>query len=442
MTDEIELAERFEGERPRLRGIAMRMLGSSHAADDAVQEAWLRLVRTDKAGEQIENLPGWLTTVVSRICLDVLRSRTAHREEAWPDETDFVDTAMTPEEEVELVDAVGQAMTVVLDTLSPAERLAYVLRDVFAVPFEQIAPVLGRSEVATRQLASRARRRLREPEPREDLAAADAAVVDAFMQASRDNDFAALLDLLDPEATVRVDDAALAMGGDARRGPGSAGRGGVLRGPRPRGPAGDARRRRGRQLAVPRRGQGRVRVHRRGRQGRADRGAGRPARAHACGPTLTVPIVSVASASTICAEPGHLLLELGDPGLGQPAQRLDGDRHLPAGALLVPDAGHLAVDEQHGVVAGLARRHQGPLPRAAREQQVPRPAADDVRVEVRQQPHALGGRSRRTSRPAGRRPARRRARRGPGPGGPPSARTPTAGVEPNHGAKLAGVAGP
>jgi RNA polymerase sigma-70 factor (ECF subfamily) len=107
-------------------------------------------------------------------------------------------------------------MTVVLDTLSPAERLAYVLRDVFAVPFEQIAPVLGRSEVATRQLASRARRRLREPEPREDLAAADAAVVDAFMQASRDNDFAALLDLLDPEATVRVDDAALAMGGDAR----------------------------------------------------------------------------------------------------------------------------------------------------------------------------------------------------------------------------------
>jgi RNA polymerase sigma-70 factor (ECF subfamily) len=210
------LAERFEGERPRLRGIAMRMLGSSHAADDAVQEAWLRLVRTDKTGEQIENLPGWLTTVVSRICLDVLRSRTAHREEAWPDEADYVDTAMTPEEEVELVDAVGQAMTVVLDTLSPAERLAYVLRDVFAVPFEQIAPVLGRSEVATRQLASRARRRLREPEPRQDLAAADTAVVDAFMQASRDNDFAALLDLLDPDATVLVDDAALAMGGDAR----------------------------------------------------------------------------------------------------------------------------------------------------------------------------------------------------------------------------------
>jgi RNA polymerase sigma factor (sigma-70 family) len=215
MTDELELAERFEAERPRLRGIAMRMLGSSHAADDAVQEAWLRLVRTDRTGEQIENLPGWLTTVVSRICLDVLRSRTAHREEAWPDETDFVDTAMTPEAEVELVDAVGQAMTVVLDTLSPAERLAYVLRDVFAVPFEQIAPVLGRSEVATRQLASRARRRLREPEPREDLAAADTAVVDAFMQAARDNQFEALLELLDPDAAVRSDAAALAMGGDA-----------------------------------------------------------------------------------------------------------------------------------------------------------------------------------------------------------------------------------
>jgi len=211
----VGLAERFEGERPRLRGIAMRMLGSSHAADDAVQEAWLRLVRTDKAGEQIENLPGWLTTVVSRICLDVLRSRTAHREEAWPDETDFVDTAMTPDEEAELVDAVGQAMTVVLDSLSPAERLAYVLKDVFDVPFEAISQVLGRTEVATRQLASRARRRLREPEPREDLAAADAAVVDAFMQAARDNEFAALLELLDPDAAVRSDAAALAMGGEA-----------------------------------------------------------------------------------------------------------------------------------------------------------------------------------------------------------------------------------
>ncbi len=149
---------------------------------------------------------------MSRICLDLLRSRTAHREDAIPDDADLVDTAPTPEEQVELVDAVGQAMTVVLETLAPAERLAYVLKDVFAVPFDQIAPILGRSEVATRQLASRARRRLQEPEPREDLAAADAAVVDAFMAASRDNEFAALLELLDPEAEVLTDEAAAAMG--------------------------------------------------------------------------------------------------------------------------------------------------------------------------------------------------------------------------------------
>ncbi len=215
MTNEIELAERFEAERPRLRGLALRMLGGEAAADDAVQEAWIRLVRTDQRGEDIDNLPGWLTTVVSRICLDLLRSRTAHREDALPEGIDFVDAAPTPEEQVEMVDAVGQAMTVVLDTLSPAERLAYVLKDVFAVPFEQIAPILGRSEVATRQLASRARRRLQEPEPREDLAAADAAVVDAFMAASRDNEFAALLELLDPDAEVLTDQAAEAMGSQA-----------------------------------------------------------------------------------------------------------------------------------------------------------------------------------------------------------------------------------
>ena len=215
MTDELLLAERFEAERPRLRGLALRMLGGEAAADDAVQEAWIRLVRTDQGGEAIDNLPGWLTTVVSRICLDLLRSRTSRREATWPDDAELVDTAPTPEEEAELVEAVGQAMTVVLDTLSPAERLAYVLKDVFAVPFDEIAPILGRSEVATRQLASRARRRLQEPEPRQDLAAADAAVVDAFMPASRDNEFAALLELLDPDAEVRVDDAARAMGSQA-----------------------------------------------------------------------------------------------------------------------------------------------------------------------------------------------------------------------------------
>ena len=109
MTEEVELAERFEGERPRLRGIALRMLGNEHAADDAVQEAWIRLVRTNRGGEEIANLPGWLTTVVSRICLDVLRSRTAHREEAWPEEADFVDTALTPEEEAELLLSIAEA---------------------------------------------------------------------------------------------------------------------------------------------------------------------------------------------------------------------------------------------------------------------------------------------------------------------------------------------
>jgi RNA polymerase sigma-70 factor (ECF subfamily) len=215
MTDEILLAEQFEAERPRVRGLAARMLGNDAADDDAVQEAWIRLVRTDQRGDEIDNLPGWLTTVVSRICLDILRTRTAHREDAFADDADVVDTAPTPEEQVELVDAVGQAMTVVLDTLAPAERLAYVLKDVFAVPFDQIAPIIGRSEVATRQLASRARRRLQEPEPREDLAAADAAVVDAFMAASRDNEFAALLELLDPDAEVLTDQAAAAMGSQA-----------------------------------------------------------------------------------------------------------------------------------------------------------------------------------------------------------------------------------
>jgi RNA polymerase sigma factor (sigma-70 family) len=211
--DQEQLAAAFEEQRTHLRAVAYRMLGSVHEADDAVQEAWLRLARSDVS--DVDNLAAWLTTVVSRICLDLLRSRTSRREATWPDDAELVDTAPTPEEEAELVEAVGQAMTVVLDTLSPAERLAYVLKDVFAVPFDEIAPILGRSEVATRQLASRARRRLQEPEPRQDLAAADAAVVDAFMAASRDNEFTALLELLDPDAEVRVDDAARAMGSQA-----------------------------------------------------------------------------------------------------------------------------------------------------------------------------------------------------------------------------------
>ena len=296
--NEIELAERFEAETTTTAGLALRMLGGEAAADDAVQEAWIRLVRTDQAGEAIDNLPGWLTTVVSRICLDLLRSRTSRREATWPDDAELVDTAPTPEEEAELVEAVGQAMTVVLDTLSPAERLAYVLKDVFAVPFDEIAPILGRSEVATRQLASRARRRLQEPEPRQDLAAADAAVVDAFMAASRDNEFAALLELLDPDA---------ACGSTPPPGPWAA-RPRPSRGPRDRDvlrrpgegrPAGDPRRWRRLLLAAPGRHQGGLRLHGGRRQGRADRAARRPLGAHACGPTLTSPIVSVASPSRI-----------------------------------------------------------------------------------------------------------------------------------------------
>ena len=204
--NEIELAERFETERPRLRGLALRMLGGEGAADDAVQEAWIRLVRTDQSGETIDNLPGWLTTVVSRICLDLLRSRTSRREATWPDDADLVDSAPTPEEEAELVEAVGQAMTVVLDTLSPAERLAYVLKDVFAVPFDEIGAIVDRTPEATRQLASRARRRVRSGNavPDADLAA-QRAVVDAFLAASRDGDFEGLIAVLDPDVVLHAD---------------------------------------------------------------------------------------------------------------------------------------------------------------------------------------------------------------------------------------------
>ena len=362
MTDEILLAERFEAERPRLRGLAMRMLGSDHAADDAVQEAWIRLVRTDAGpGEEIDNLPGWLTTVVSRICLDMLRTKTRRREDAWSAIADVVDAAPTPEEEAELVDAVGQAMTVVLDTLAPAERLAYVLKDVFAVPFEQIAPILGRSEVATRQLASRARRRIQEPEPREDLAAADTAVVDAFLQASRDNEFDALLELLDPEAPC---------------------------GPRRRRSIGDGRRGRHRhRVAVPWRssspavpsaalpatldgaaaaaGSSRARS----KSSSASRSSTARSSRSSCWPTPPCSRVRadahLADSQRCLAAPrsrraGHLLFEGDDPSsaAGAAARR---SRHLAARTLLVPHARDLTVDEQHRVVAGLARRRQRPL---------------------------------------------------------------------------------
>src|SRR6188472_4254170 len=202
------LADRFEEHRTRLRAVAYRMLGSVSEADDAVQEAWLRLSRTD--ADEIENLAGWLTTVVSRVSLNMLRSRKARREEPrdpqLPDP--IVDPAdgIGPEHEALLADSVGLALLVVLETLSPPERLAFVLHDIFAVPFDEIAPIVDRSPDATRQLASRARRRLQgeriEPDP--DLRR-QREVVEAFLAAAREGDFDALVATLDPDVVVRAD---------------------------------------------------------------------------------------------------------------------------------------------------------------------------------------------------------------------------------------------
>jgi RNA polymerase sigma-70 factor, ECF subfamily len=202
------LAERFEEHRTRLRAVAYRMLGSLTEADDAVQEAWLKLNRSDAAA--IENLGAWLTTVVARISLNMLRSRNARREE--PLETrlpePIIDRAdgTDPEHEALLADAVGLALFVVLETLSPAERLAFVLHDMFGVPFDEIAPIIDRSPGAARQLASRARRRLRaeNPLPDADLKA-QREVVDAFLAAEREGDFERLLTVLDPDVVLRAD---------------------------------------------------------------------------------------------------------------------------------------------------------------------------------------------------------------------------------------------
>jgi RNA polymerase sigma factor (sigma-70 family) len=215
------LAERFEEHRTRLRAVAYRMLGSLSEADDAVQEAWLRLSRTDADG--IENLGGWLTTVVARVSLNMLRSRDVRREEPIgvrvPDP--IVDRAdgTDPEHEALLADAVGLALLVVLDTLSPAERLAFVLHDMFAVPFDEIAPIVDRSPEAARQLASRARRRLQGERtvPDADLDT-QREVVDAFLAAARDGDFEGLLAVLDPDVVLRADVGPLAGGSREVRG--------------------------------------------------------------------------------------------------------------------------------------------------------------------------------------------------------------------------------
>jgi RNA polymerase sigma-70 factor (ECF subfamily) len=208
MNERDYLAERFEEHRTRLRAVAYRMLGSLSEVDDAVQEAWLRLSRADAT--DIENLGGWLTTVVARVCLDMLRSRQSRREEPFtPDAPEPVATGTSsPEEEALLADSVGLALLVVLDRLAPAERLAFVLHDMFGVPFEEVGPIVGRSAEAARQLASRARRRVRGggvPDP--DLAR-QREVVEAFMAALRAGDFEGLLAVLDPDLVVRADMAA------------------------------------------------------------------------------------------------------------------------------------------------------------------------------------------------------------------------------------------
>jgi RNA polymerase sigma-70 factor (ECF subfamily) len=205
------LTERFEENRPRLRGVAYRMLGSLSEAEDAVQEAWLRLSRIEPA--TVENLGGWLTTVVSRVCLDVLRSRTSRREEpmgAQIAESSAVSgEGADPEGEAVLADSVGVALLVVLDTLTPAERLAFVLHDLFAMPFEEIGPIVGRSPEAARQLASRARRRVRgAPAAPDAPRQRQRELVEAFSRAARAGDLEGLLAVLDPDAVVRIDAAA------------------------------------------------------------------------------------------------------------------------------------------------------------------------------------------------------------------------------------------
>ena len=209
------LAERFEEHRAHLRAVAYRLLGSPSEAEDAVQDAWLRLSRADRS--DVENLGGWLTTVVARVCLNRLQARTSRREEPLdahlPEPIVSEAEGTDPEHEVLLADAVGPALLVVLDTLAPAERLAFVLHDVFAVSFEEIAAIVDRSPAAARQLASRARRRVRGAAavPGADLSR-QRTLVDAFLAAARGGDFQALLALLDPDIVVRADPAAVQLG--------------------------------------------------------------------------------------------------------------------------------------------------------------------------------------------------------------------------------------
>jgi RNA polymerase sigma factor (sigma-70 family) len=216
MSEDTWLAEQFEGRRNHLRSVAYRMLGSLSEADDAVQEAWLHLSRSDTS--QVANLGGWLTTVVARICLDMLRTRKVRREEPLdaPEASLDIEGGGDPEREALLAEAVGLALLVVLDTLEPAERLAFVLHDIFAVPFQEIAPIVERSPTATRQLASRARRRVQGASTSRNADhTRQQEVVKAFLAASRTGDFNALLAMLDPDAVFRADRAAVQIGATA-----------------------------------------------------------------------------------------------------------------------------------------------------------------------------------------------------------------------------------
>ena len=215
MSENEWLAERFEENRGHLRAVAYRMLGSLSEADDAVQEAWLRLSRSE--ANSIENLGGWLTTVVARVCLDMLRSRTSRREESL--DAQLAEPAAeskgetNPEQEALLADSVGLALLVVLDRLSPPERLAFVLHDLFGVSFEEIASIVGRSPTAARQLASRARRRVQGAEVAGPDLSQQRQVVDAFLAALRAGDFEGLVAVLDPDVVVRIDEVAARPGG-------------------------------------------------------------------------------------------------------------------------------------------------------------------------------------------------------------------------------------
>jgi RNA polymerase sigma factor (sigma-70 family) len=204
------LAEKFEANRGHLRAVAYRMLGSTAEVDDAVQETWLRLSRSDAGA--VENLGGWLTTVIARVCLDMLRARKSRREEPMGPHVPEPVADDSHGRDAEMADSVGAALLVVLETLAPAERLAFVLHDMFAVPFEEIAPIVGRTPAAARQLASRARRRVQGAPPPDADTSRQRKIVDAFLAASRNSDFEGLLAVLDPDVVFRADQAAQRLG--------------------------------------------------------------------------------------------------------------------------------------------------------------------------------------------------------------------------------------